>query len=580
MSYQLVAAKNVRDAAREGNLAHVQELMALYGPDIAMIPDSNGRTALQWAQQVGQTHIIDYLLSSRCRSTTGNESIETETAPSTLSVVSSWQPTTSPPPEKAAPEQEQQQQQLDCTIQCCATDITAQTSQPSPDSSDTDSAAEATNENDAMDASSSSSLCPLRHESAGTTTAPLPELSISIQGAGSPTVNGMYSPEGQFQNATRYTMNSVWNNVPCTVSIFVCEVSNTSKHWYISIVPHNRLPGTQSDVDFYTVPCGEPSVTVPPRTGWVKTGEGLDPPPVLVFRVRSSARDSPGRKAIPTVDIPTEYVGGAFACARGDSWPVVASGSEPWPISDSRRLLDASKQGDLYRVQQLFQRHGKPLVEAKDEWEYTALHWACRNGRLNVAKYLVERFGANVMAVGRNGWTPLHWASLQGRSDIMRYLVQYCGVNLEAVGKDGRTALHWASELGHLKAVQYLVTNCARTDRRCKDGHTPLDLAQRSGKSKVATFLTSEIESMDDDDTAAAVAPSKIDPKSATSQQLIPLLPDDADFEPAANGKCGWRHDQVYSIGDKVSHRIATGLQTTRFSPSQTLWNAAVGRGI
>jgi hypothetical protein len=108
---------------------------------------------------------------------------------------------------------------------------------------------------------------------------------ITVQGAGNPTVNGVYSQDGYFENALCYTMDGVWNNTRCKISIFMRNVSNSTKHWYISIVPVSRNPGTTADIDFYTAPVSDESVTIPPRSGWIKTtSQGLDPPPTILFQ--------------------------------------------------------------------------------------------------------------------------------------------------------------------------------------------------------------------------------------------------------------------------------------------------------
>jgi ubiquitin carboxyl-terminal hydrolase 9/24 len=107
---------------------------------------------------------------------------------------------------------------------------------------------------------------------------------ILIDGAGNPAVNGIYVQHGYFVSAIRYVRNGMWNNTRHQFFIFLCNVSNNTKHWYISIVPHNANPGTSSDIDFYTAPMTATSLTIPPRHGWTKTGEGKDPPPRLTHR--------------------------------------------------------------------------------------------------------------------------------------------------------------------------------------------------------------------------------------------------------------------------------------------------------
>lgn len=79
-----------------------------------------------------------------------------------------------------------------------------------------------------------------------------------------------------------------------------------------------------------------------------------------------------------------------------------------------RGIWSAALNGDLNRVKQLLNRAGTN-VDQKDNYDYTALHYAARNGHLEICKYLVEN-GANVNAVTRSGLsTPLHRACSGGK---------------------------------------------------------------------------------------------------------------------------------------------------------------------
>ena len=115
---------------------------------------------------------------------------------------------------------------------------------------------------------------------------------IVVEGAGNPAVNGTYIQDGFFEHAIRYVRDGIWNNARHHFYIFLCNVSNNTKHWYISIVPHGANPGTSSDIDFYTAPITEASISIPPNLGWAKTAEGKDPPPRLIHR------DHPGEPII------------------------------------------------------------------------------------------------------------------------------------------------------------------------------------------------------------------------------------------------------------------------------------------
>jgi ankyrin repeat protein len=58
-------------------------------------------------------------------------------------------------------------------------------------------------------------------------------------------------------------------------------------------------------------------------------------------------------------------------------------------------------------------------VNAKDAFGWTALHWAAVNGRLVVARPLLEN-GAQAGRENKGGWTALHFSVSQGHEAVTR----------------------------------------------------------------------------------------------------------------------------------------------------------------
>ena len=104
---------------------------------------------------------------------------------------------------------------------------------------------------------------------------------ISVVGAGSPSVDGVYALDGSFEHRPKYVRDGVWQEKRYKFYIFLCNVSNNTKHWYISIIPYGGNPGTSADIDFYTAPMTEDNESFPPTQGWTKALKGKDPPPTL-----------------------------------------------------------------------------------------------------------------------------------------------------------------------------------------------------------------------------------------------------------------------------------------------------------
>merc|ERR1712150_45704 len=104
---------------------------------------------------------------------------------------------------------------------------------------------------------------------------------VIVQGAGLAVVDGEYHPAGTFDRVGKYMREGVWKDRKETFSLFRCHVSDNTKRWYISIVPNNVQPGTNTDIDFYSAPVIEEHSQFPPSKGWTKAGEGADPPPIV-----------------------------------------------------------------------------------------------------------------------------------------------------------------------------------------------------------------------------------------------------------------------------------------------------------
>jgi ankyrin repeat protein len=129
------------------------------------------------------------------------------------------------------------------------------------------------------------------------------------------------------------------------------------------------------------------------------------------------------------------------------------------PLGEDAPLSLASKYGRLEVVYRLLVNDAN--VYAKNlKNGYTALHWACQTGHLDIARVLVD-MATNVNETNFNGSTPLHCACHGGKIDVVRYLV---------LDKD------------------------ADLHVRNRKGYCPLDLARLKNRHAVVQFLESEIQ--------------------------------------------------------------------------------------
>jgi len=87
----------------------------------------------------------------------------------------------------------------------------------------------------------------------------------------------------------------------------------------------------------------------------------------------------------------------------------------------------------------------------------TPLHIACRYGKLELVKWLVEKKGANIhVKIGGEGSTPIYIASQKGYLEIVKYLVSRDSDPKKIVKRD-LSSVHVACKNGHSEMVKYFV---------------------------------------------------------------------------------------------------------------------------
>ncbi|KAL5961782.1 Ankyrin repeat domain-containing protein 39 [Taenia solium] len=115
--------------------------------------------------------------------------------------------------------------------------------------------------------------------------------------------------------------------------------------------------------------------------------------------------------------------------------------------------------GKTDRLLQLLERGIE--VDARDAYGFTPLHYAAKNGRLEICQMLLAR-GANVAATTRCGKaTPLHRAAYSGNLSIVQLLCSYAKQNgdvplVSMLDADGQTCLHAAARGNASSVFQWL----------------------------------------------------------------------------------------------------------------------------
>lgn len=133
-------------------------------------------------------------------------------------------------------------------------------------------------------------------------------------------------------------------------------------------------------------------------------------------------------------------------------------------------------------------------VNQGDEHRFSLLHWAAREGQINIVDLLVLR-GARINATNLGDDTALHLAASHGHIDVVHYLLNCHRFNVDAANEHGNTALHYACFWNHLEIAEYLIKNGASLMQENKYGETPLELA----RPRAAALLAPLAEALEHD---------------------------------------------------------------------------------
>lgn len=127
--------------------------------------------------------------------------------------------------------------------------------------------------------------------------------------------------------------------------------------------------------------------------------------------------------------------------------------------------FDLARDGKLAEIQELLQNPEPGFVNQRDpsnEYAYTALHWAAREGRTSVVELLLQS-GAEIEASTSYGYTPLHWAAKGNHVAVAQVLLD-AGANVNAQDEMGDAPLHLAARLGHLDIVLLFLEKAPNLD--------------------------------------------------------------------------------------------------------------------
>ncbi len=148
---------------------------------------------------------------------------------------------------------------------------------------------------------------------------------------------------------------------------------------------------------------------------------------------------------------------------------------------------DAAMTGDVAAVRTLLK--GGADVNAAQGDGVTGLHWAARQGHVELANTLIVA-GANVRATTRFGAiTPLHLAAERGSGPIVSLLIK-SGADVDALTGTGASPLMFAAASGDTAAVKALIDAGADLEAKERDREqTPLIFAAAANRVDAVKLL-------------------------------------------------------------------------------------------
>lgn len=155
----------------------------------------------------------------------------------------------------------------------------------------------------------------------------------------------------------------------------------------------------------------------------------------------------------------------------------------------------AAKFGQLAIIELLLEKKAD-LLNQKDAFEQTCIHFAAYHGHLPLVKYLVEQgaslsIATNSPGSDSHGFFPIHWAVSAGHDEIVNLLIKNENANLNArVGKLEYHLIHIASLRGYTEIVEILLKkDPGLLNIIDSEGKTPVICAAVCGHKELVNYL-------------------------------------------------------------------------------------------
>lgn len=144
----------------------------------------------------------------------------------------------------------------------------------------------------------------------------------------------------------------------------------------------------------------------------------------------------------------------------------------------NRKLIHAANLNMIADIKLLLTKGAD--INAKDDKGWTALHYACRKGHIDVCKLLIDAGADYSITSSEFPIDPLSLCAGDSRNKLCIYITEKSikdKKDLNSIYFGRITPLCWAAHISYLEICKKLVSNGADVNLRDKDGITPLNHA-------------------------------------------------------------------------------------------------------
>lgn len=210
------------------------------------------------------------------------------------------------------------------------------------------------------------------------------------------------------------------------------------------------------------------------------------------------------------------------------------SSSQRTTGEDGGSLIDAVKEGNVDRIEQLLQR-GADVNACEDMGGWAPLHNAVQLGKVDIVDLLLHH-GADPHQRKKNGATPFIIAGINGDVSLLQTFLSK-GADINECDWNGFTAFMEAAEHGKVEALRFLFDNGANVNlrrettedkkRMKKGGATALMSAAEKGHTEVLSILLNdmgaEVNARDNKGRNALICTLR-NPEGKNVEEIIHLL--------------------------------------------------------